>query len=218
MNAPLKFQQRLGDELTARAAALPAAARPAPARTRPRHSRTRRITATAFGLAAATAAVVLIGHTGSSPAPVHAAPVTAPAKGGVSAPVLGNASYTVTLRKDGTVTVQLTGTKLSGLQAKLRQAGLPAVVLTPSDSCRTRVVSADNDRLEAVMSLDPTNGRIAILHPGAIPHGDTLLVVDETPGNTLHQGTVGSLAYMLTREAPSCFPASQVDIGYGYAP
>jgi hypothetical protein len=212
VNAPLNFQQRLGDELTARAAALPALTL-TPVRTRPRHGR--RIAVTSLGLAAAVTAVVLGAHAGGGTAPTQAAPVTSPAAGGPSASALGNVSYTVTVRQDGTVALRLIGSQLSGLQTALRHAGLPAVVLTPSASCHTRVVPGDGNRLGAVMSLDPKNGRVALLTPSAVPHGDTLLVVDESPHDAGHRNTVGSLEYMLVKKAPSCFPAAQVDIGEG---
>ncbi|WP_037601925.1 anti-sigma factor [Streptacidiphilus rugosus] len=218
MNAPLNFQQRLGDELTARAAALSAptlVATPIPVRTRPRHGR--RVAVTAFGLAAAVTAVVLGAHVGGSPAPGQAAPTAKPVAGNPT-PAVENASFTVTVRKGGTVALQVTGSKLSGLQSALRGAGLNAVVLNPSASCHTRVVSVGGDQLGKVMSLDPKNGRIALLTPGAVPDGETLLVVNENPANGLHKSTVGSLAYMLVKHVPSCFPASQVDIGEGYVP
>jgi hypothetical protein len=209
MDTPVNFQQRLGDELTARAAALPA-----PSATAVRSRHTRRITVTSFGLAAAVTAVVLGTHAGSSPAAPQAAPITRPSAGGSPAPAFGDVGYTVTVRPGHIIALKIIGTKLSGLQTALRRAGLPAVVLTPSATCPDKVTPADGSHLGAVMSLDPENGRVALLDPSAIPPGDTLLVVDESPAGTLHK-SVGSLAYMLTKHAPNCFPASQIDIGEG---
>jgi hypothetical protein len=206
VNTPVNFQQRLGDELTARAATLPT---PDPTPVRPRH--TRRIAVTSLGLASAVAAAVLSTHAGSAPAAPQAGPTTSPTAG-LPAPVFGDVGYTMTVRPDHIVALKIIGTKLSGLQTALRRAGLPAVVLTPSATCPSKVTPVDSSRLGAVMSLDPKNGRVALLDPSAIPHGDTLLVVDESPAGALHK-SVGSLAYMLTRPAPNCFPASQVDIG-----
>ncbi|MFC4328757.1 hypothetical protein ACFPC0_13110 [Streptomyces andamanensis] len=207
MNVPVNFQQRLGDELAARAAALPPFS---PVPVRPRH--TRRIALTSVGLAAAVTAVVLGTQAGSGPAAPQAASVAPPTADGGSAPAFANVDYSVTVRPDKVVALKIVGTKLSGLQSALRRAGLPAVVLTPSATCDSKVTPVDSGHLGAAMSLDPENGRVALLDPGAIPHGDTLLIVDEAPGSALHK-SVGSMAYMLTRPAPSCFPTSQVDIG-----
>ncbi|MFD5467518.1 hypothetical protein ACFWIQ_32570 [Kitasatospora sp. NPDC127059] len=216
MNTPLHFRQQLGAELTARAANLPTAGTRAPAR--PRH--TRRLVATGFGLAAAVTAVVLLPHDGTGPAtpatPAAPAPqtgpATAPSTGGSPAAVqLTTASYTVTPNKDGTVSVQLMGAEWSGLQGALRSVGVPALVMTPSASCHTPVTT-DSSRLDAVMSLDPKNGRIAILHPGAIPPGESLLVLNTAPQGSLHPGTVGSMDITLTKETPGCFPLSQTNV------
>jgi hypothetical protein len=213
VNAPTNFQQRLGAELTARAEAMPASTQ---VRVRPRQSR--RIAVTAFGLAAAVTAVVLGTQAGSSHTPVQAGPTTSSTTGDNGGSGIENASYTVTVREGGTVALLLTGTKLSGLQTALRRAGLPAVVLTPSASCASRVVGVDGHHLDAVMSRDPKNGRIVLLNPHAVPHGDTVVIVDESLHDGAGNGTVGSMDYILTRNVPSCFPTSQVDIGEGYVP
>ncbi|SEL36469.1 hypothetical protein [Streptacidiphilus jiangxiensis] len=209
MDTPVNFRQRLGDELAARAAARPVLS---PTPVRPRH--TGRIAVTSLGLAAAVTAVVLGTHTGTAPATPHAAPASPSAGNSNSAPALGDVGYTVTVRPGHVVALEITGTKLSGLQAALRRAGLPAVVLSPSATCPAKVTPVDTSHLGQVMSLDPKNGRVALLDPGAVPHGDTLLVVDEAPPGALHR-SVGSLAVMLTNPAPACFPSSQVDIGEG---
>ncbi|MFJ8625912.1 hypothetical protein ACIRD3_24135 [Kitasatospora sp. NPDC093550] len=224
MTTPLNFQQQLGAELAARAADLPAAG--TTVRGRPRH--TRRLVATGFGLAAAVTAVVLMPHTGATgvaPAPqagTGASPTAgaptagAPTGGGGSTAVrLSTASYTVTPNEDGTVSFQLIGADWSGLQGALRSVGVPALVMTPSASCHTPVAT-DSSRLEAVMSLDPNNGRIAILHPAAIPPGESLLLLNVAPKGAVHPSTVGSLEISLTAEAPSCFPLSQTNgVGVG---
>jgi hypothetical protein len=214
VTTPLHFQQQLGAELAARAADLPAAG--AAVRVRPRH--TRRLVATGFGLAAAVTAVVLVPHTGATgvAAGPRVGPAASPAVGGGSAAVqLSTASYTVTPHQDGTVSFQLIGAEWSGLQNALRSVGVPALVMTPSASCHTPVAT-DSSRLEAVMSLDPDNGRIAILHPAAIPPGESLLLLNRTPKGELHPSTVGSLEISLTKQTPSCFPLSQTDaIGEG---
>ncbi|MBO1413095.1 hypothetical protein [Streptomyces sp. FH025] len=210
MTTPQHFQQQLGAELTARAANLPAA--DTTVRVRPRH--TRRLVATGFGLAAAVTAVVLVPHTETTPAaPVpQAGPAASPGAGNSPTAVqLSTASYTVTPNKDGTVSFQLTGAEWSGLQNALRSVGVPALVMTPSASCRTSVAT-DSSRLDAVMSLDPHNGRIAILHPAAIPPGESLLLLNTAPKGGLHPSTVGSLEISLTKETPSCFPLSQTNV------
>ncbi|WP_042424699.1 hypothetical protein [Streptacidiphilus anmyonensis] len=87
-------------------------------------------------------------------------------------------------------------------------------MLTPAATCPTKVTPVDGSHLGAVMSLDPKDGRVALLDPAAIPHCDILLVVDEAPPGARHK-SVGSLAVMLTKHTPNCFPTSQVDIGEG---
>lgn len=214
---PVNFERRLGEELTARAAARPVGTpvgTPVGMPVRVRSRRTRRIAVTSLGLAAAVTAVVVGTHAGGG----HDAPEAVP---GVSTPVAGpvtpavrDAGYTVTVRPDHVVALKIVGTQLSGLQATLRRAGLPAVVMTPAASCVHKVTPVDTGRLTAVMSLDPKDGRVALLDPAAVPHGDSVLVVNESPAGARH-ASVGSLAVLLTRPAPSCFPASQVDVGEG---
>ena len=215
MTTPLHFRQQLGAELAARAADLPAA--DTTVQVRPRH--TRRLAATGLGLAAAVTAVVLVPHTGTTgpAAAPPAGPAASPAAGGGSAAVqLTTASFSVTPNGDGTVSFQLIGADWSGLQSALRSVGVPALVMTPSASCHTPVATDSSSRLESVMSLDPANGRIAILRPAAIPHGESLLLLNTAPKGALHPTTVGNLEISLTKETPSCFPLSQTnDIGEG---
>ncbi|MFI9105672.1 hypothetical protein ACIGXA_34725 [Streptomyces fildesensis] len=208
MTSPVHFQQQLAEELTARAAALPpAAAVPA----RPRH--TRRIAVTALGLAAAATAVVLIPHSAGTTAPeAGAGPSSTHAQGG-SAPVLSNASYTVAPRKDGTVSLQVSGAEVSGLQTALRSLGVPAVVLRASDSCPDKVRT--NPNLESVESQDPKNGRVMVIRPSAIPHGDFLVLVQSNLKGSLHPDKMGSMEVMLTTGEPACYPASQSGLGEG---
>ncbi|MER5639755.1 hypothetical protein ABT095_22695 [Kitasatospora sp. NPDC002227] len=205
MTTPLNFQQRLGAELTARAAALPASGTRITAG--PRHAR--RLVATGFGLAAATAAVVLVPHTASAPAP-QAAPTAAP-----PAVQLSTVSYTVTPNQDGTVSFQLMGADWSGLQEALRSVGVPALVMTPSADCHTKVADS-SEGLEKVMQLDPKNGRIAILHPAAVPHGEKLLLLNTAPKGATGPATVASLDVSLTSQTPGCYPLSQTNtVGVG---
>ncbi|MBD0691115.1 hypothetical protein [Streptomyces sp. CBMA123] len=215
MTTPLHFRQQLGAELAARATDLPATATPVPVR--PRH--TRRLVVTGLGLAAAVTAVVLAPHTDGSPTapapqagPVASGPAASrPAAGDPTSVQLSTASYTVTPHQDGTVSVQLMGAEWSGLQGALRSVGVPALVMRPSASCHTPVAT-DSSRLDAVMSLDPHNGRIAILHPAAVPPGESLLLLDTAPQGAARPATVGSLDISLTKETPSCFPLSQTNV------
>ncbi|MFI8461774.1 hypothetical protein [Kitasatospora sp. NPDC085464] len=217
MNTPLHFQQKLGAELAARAASLPAAG--APVRLRPRH--TRKLVATGFGLAAAVTAVVLVPHGGADGGATGAATASQPgvtaspaAGGGSTAVRLTTASYTVAPNTDGTVSFQLIGADWSGLQEALRSVGVPALVMKASADCHTRVTT-DGSHLESVTSMDPKNGRITILHPAAIPPGEKLLLVDTAPEGAPHPGTVGNVDISLTKETPGCFPLSQSGIGVG---
>ncbi|MEU8923139.1 hypothetical protein AB0D10_19695 [Kitasatospora sp. NPDC048545] len=213
MNTPLHFQQQLGAELAARAADLPAAG--APVRVRPRH--TRKLVTTGLGLAAAVTAVVLVPHggaTGGAPASQPGVTASQAADGGSTAVRLTTASYTVAPNTDGTVSFQLIGADWSGLQEALRSVGVPALVMTASADCHTRVTT-DGSRLESVTSMDPKNGRITILHPAAIPPGEKLLLVNTAPEGALHPGTVGNVDISLTKETPGCFPLSQSGIGVG---
>ena len=214
MTTPLHFQQQLGAELAARAANLPAGGSTVPVR--PRHSR--RLLVTGFGLAAAVTAVVLtphIGATSAAPKPQTGPAVTSAAPqgagGGSTAVQLSTASYTVTPNADGTVSFQLIGADWSGLQSALRSLGVPTLVMTPSATCHTPVAS-DTNGLESIMSLDPKNGRIAILHPAAIPHGTSLLLLNDTPKDSSNPGTVGDLEIALTKQTPSCYPLSETNI------
>ncbi|MER7846368.1 hypothetical protein ABTZ03_20710 [Kitasatospora sp. NPDC096077] len=220
MSTPLNFQQQLGAELTARAADLATAERPTPGTPVPFRPRpTRRLLTTGLGLAATvTAAVtvaVLVPQADTSPsaqAPQAVPTATRSAAGDAPTPVrLSTASYTVTPNQDGTVSVQLTGAEWSGLQEALRSVGVPALVMKPSASCHTPVTT-DSSRLDAVMSLDPRNGRIAILHPAAVPPGERLLVLNTAPEGALHPGTVSALDISLTKETPTCFPLSQTNV------
>ena len=209
MTTPLHFQQQLGAELAARAANLPAGGSTVPVR--PRHSR--RLLVTGFGLAAAVTAVVLtphIGATSAAPKPQNG-PVVTQGGGGSTAVQLSTASYTVTPNADGTVSFQLIGADWSGLQTALRSLNVPALVMTPSASCHTPVAS-DTNGLESIMSLDPKNGRIAILHPAAIPHGTYLLLLNDTPKGSSNPGSVGTLEIALTKQTPSCYPLSETNI------
>lgn len=204
MTTPVHFHQQLAEELSARAAALPpTAAVPV----RPRH--TRRIAVTALGLAAAATAVVLIPHDNPTATP-QAGQSTAHVPDG-SAPVMSNASYTVTPRKDGTVTIQVTGAEVSGLQAALRSLGVPAVVLKLSDSCPAKV-RTDNANLETVSSQDPKNGRLMVIRPSAIPHGDSLVLVQAALKGGQHPKTMGSMEVLLAQGEPNCFPVSQSNV------
>lgn len=178
MTTPLNFQQQLGAELTARAADLPATATAGTGPVRPRHLR--KVVATGLGLAAAATAVVLMPHTGTDSGPQAGPTVAQPVGGSPASVQLTTASYSVTPNQDGTVSFRLIGAEWTGLQDALRSVGVPALVMTPSASCHTPVTT-DGSRLESVMSLDPQNGRIAILHPGAIPPGESLLLLNRTP-------------------------------------
>ena len=209
MTSPVHFQQQLAEELTARAAALPpAAAVPV----RPRH--TRRIAVTALGLAAAATAVVLIPHSaGTTDTPQAGTGQSTTQVQGGSAPVLSNAAYTVVPRKDGTVSLQVSGAEVSGLQAALRSLGVPAVVLRASESCHTKVRTSPG--LESVESQDPKNGRVMVIRPSAIPHGDFLVLVQADLKGAQHPDKMGSMDVMLTHGEPTCFPTSQSGIGEG---
>ncbi|MEU3459482.1 hypothetical protein ABZ721_05920 [Streptomyces sp. NPDC006733] len=205
MTTPVHFKDRLAEELTAHAQSLP----PAPAvPVRARH--TRRIAVTALGLAAAATAVLLIPHDAPTAAPQAGADPGAQVHGGGTA-VLSNASYTVTPRKDGTVTIQVTGAEVSGLQAALRSLGVPAVVLRVSDTCPAKV-RTDNAHLETVSTQDPQNGRLMVIRPSAIPHGDSLLLVQADLKGTQHPNLMGSMEVLLAKGEPTCFPASQSNV------
>jgi hypothetical protein len=205
MTIPTHFKQRLAEELTAHAAALP----PAPAvPVRARH--TRRIAVTALGLAAAATAVMLIPHDARTSATPQAGTDPSTVRAG-GTPVLSNASYTVTPRKDGTVSVLVTGAEVSGLQAALRSLGVPAVVLRVSDSCPAKV-RTDNADLEKVSTQDPTNGRLMVIRPSAIPHGDSLVLAQANLKGNLHPDIMGSMEVLLARGEPTCFPVSQSNV------
>ncbi|MCZ4124946.1 hypothetical protein [Streptomyces sp. H39-S7] len=205
MTTPVHFKDRLAEELTAHAEALPPTAA-VPVRAR----HTRRIAVTALGLAAAAATVMLIPHNAPTTTPQAGLDPSAQVQGG-GAPVLSNAAYTVTLRKDGTVTILVTGAEVSGLQAALRSLGVPAVVLRVSDSCPTKV-QTDNANLETVSMEDPKNGRLMVIRPSAIPHGDSLVLVQANLKGAQHPNIMGSMEVLLAKGEPTCFPASQSNV------
>ncbi|AUG80160.1 hypothetical protein CFP65_5458 [Kitasatospora sp. MMS16-BH015] len=198
MTTPVNFRNRLGAELTSRAAQLPPSGSTVQAR--PRH--TRRLVATGFGLAAAITAVALAQPHGAAPS-VQAAP-SAKAQ-------LSTVSYQVTPNANGTVSLQLMGADWSGLQEALRSVGVPALVMTPSADCHTKVADS-SEGLEKVMELDPKNGRIAILHPSAIPSGEKLLLLNTASKDAPQPATVSSLDLSLTKQTPACYPLSQTNV------
>lgn len=207
MTTPTHFQQQLAEELTARAAALPPMAA---APTRPRH--TRRIAVTALGLAAAATAAIVIPQQSHTAAPQAGAGQSVAHQPTGTAVVLSNASYTVAPQKDGTVSIQVMGAQLSGLQAALRSLGVPAVVLKLSASCPAKVDTDDGAAIDSVQSFDPKNGRVMVIRPSAIPHGESLVLVDVAPKGVLHPSAAGDLNVLLAHGEPNCFPASQATI------
>lgn len=120
--------------------------------------------------------------------------------------------YTVQSVPDGTIAVKLMNVKgIPGLQAALRQAGVPAAVMGFSASCHATV---DTDESVDPQQVFPpsANGRITLIRPSAVPKGEHLLFEPTTAPD----GKVGMLQMSVVRQVPSCVPQSQNEIGEGY--
>lgn len=215
MNAPVHFKQQLADELSAHAASLSA---PTGHRALLRLPTPRRWVPVTVGLAAAAAAVaVAVPLVSGSPGAQQAAQTphgaagtgpgasAAPASPGVGLHIV-NADYAVQSRPGGTVSVQLFDSKgISGLQAALDKAGIPAKVMVPSASCRT-TGHTDSKPHGSLLKVMPQSGfhsnGVHDIKPSAIRPGDHLLFIAEIGGSSS-----GVLATRLVHQVPSCIPA-----------
>ncbi|WP_037913138.1 hypothetical protein [Actinacidiphila yeochonensis] len=220
MNAPEHFRQQLADELNARATAMSATAGH---RAVVRLRTPRRPVAYALGAAAAAAAVAVAlplasgSHSTRQAAP-EARGITDVAPGTSSAPQgssgsLGagldivNADFTVRSEPGGAVAVELFDPKgVSGLQAALDEAGIPAKVLTPTASCHATVEHDPSGQSTLAKVMPPaeshrgSDGGIQhVIHPSAIPSGDHLLFVARFAPDQ-----VSTVSASLVRQVPGC--------------
>ncbi|MEU8891457.1 hypothetical protein [Streptomyces sp. NPDC048442] len=215
MNTPLHFKQQLADELHVRATALSASGGH---RTRVRALRPRlTLTLGAVAAAAAAAIAVPVGLSGTSAAPAPHRTDSGTGSGTVSGSGsesidIVTVDYTVKSVPNGTIAVQLMSLKgVPGLQAALRKAGVPAVVMGYSASCHTKV-DRDNRVDSEKVFPEGANGRDTLIRLSAVPKGEHLLF---TPTMT-PKGTVGGLSMSVVRQVPSCVPESENGIGSGY--
>jgi len=223
VNAPLHFKQQLADELHARAVTLDI---PVGRRARVRAPR-RRLAFTLGAVAAAVAVAVTVPLVGGThdrqavagPSSSSSASSAVPAPHGSAGAGLDivTADYVVKSIPGGTVAVEVMNTKgLAGLQAALRQAGIPAAVMGFSASCHDTVETDDSPAAwEAFPQPDPKSGlsgRYTLIRPSAVPKGEHLLFEATTAPN----GLVGELQMSVVRKVPSCVPESQNEIGEGY--
>ena len=198
----------------------------APAAPTDRHSRTRsprrRLTFTLGAVAAAVAVAVAVPLAGGShhkqaAAAPSAAPAASASHGTGNAGLdIATTDYTVKSIPGGTVAVEVMNTKgLAGLQAALRQAGIPAAVMGFSASCHDTVETDDSPAAwKAFPQPDPKSGlsgRYTLIRPSAVPKGEHLLFEATTAPN----GLVGELQMSVVRKVPSCVPESQNEIGGG---
>ena len=216
MNAPLHFKQQLADELNARAITLAAA----PGRRARTRAPQRRLTFTLGAVAAAVAVAVAVPLAGGAH-DQHAAagPSAAPASHGAGSSSMDivTADYVVKSVPGGTIAVEVMDTKgIAGLQAALRQAGIPAAVMGFSASCHATVLTDDSDAAWKAFpqpSRDSgLNGHYTLIRPSAVPKGEHLLFEATIAPN----GQVGTLQMSVVRQVPSCVPESQNEIGEGY--
>ena len=211
MNAPLHFKQQLADELHVRATTLAA---PTGHRARALAPR-RRLTFTLGAVAAAVAVAVAVPLAGGTHGRQAAAgPSAAPAGHGTGSSSIDivTTDYSVQSAPDGTIAVKLMNTKgIPGLQAALRQAGVPAAVMTFSPSCHATVATDESVDPQKVFPQS-ANGRITLIRLSAVPKGEHLLLEPTTAPN----GLVGALQLSVVRTVPSCVPESQNEIGEGY--
>ena len=213
--APLHFKQQLADELHARATALAA---PTGHRVRTRAPR-RRLTFTLGAVAAAVAvavAVPLAGGTHDKQTVAGPSAAPAPHRSGSSSIDITTADYVVKSIPGGTIAVEVMSPKgIPGLQAALRQAGIPAAVMGFSASCHATVLTDDSDAAwKAFPQPSPDsglNGHYSLIKPSAVPKGEYLLFEATTAPN----GAVGTLQMSVVRQVPSCVPESQNEIGGG---
>jgi len=225
VTALAQFKQQLGEELNAHAVSLSApTGRPA----RPRLRTVRRQLAFTVGFAAAAAAAAVFAlplgsgtHSTGQAAPVSrgtastGGPSAAPNPQQQHAPGFSgldvvNADYAVQSKPGGMVTVRLFSLKgLSGLQATLDQAGIPAAVMAASPSCHATAPTDSGpptgDALYSrLLKVLPTNWAdsskgIHDIYPGAMDPGDHLLFIAPSKNAPLT-----SLMVELVRQVPSC--------------
>ncbi|MFG2114803.1 hypothetical protein ACGFRB_19550 [Streptomyces sp. NPDC048718] len=232
MNAPLHFKQRLANELGARAATLAAEAAEAaetgpvvplfPGGHRaPARSPRRRPVLVLGVVAAAIAATVTVSVsvTGSVGRADPQGPQGTHSVGSGSGNIdIATADYVVKSLPDGMVAVEVMNPRgIPGLQSALREAGIPAAVMTYSASCRTKVrYDAGFDSSKVFPETRETgtgiDGHYSLIRPSAVPEGDHLLFVATTGPH----GQVGSLSMSVVREVPTCVPETDSGIGAGY--
>ncbi|MFG3349409.1 hypothetical protein ACGF1Z_30670 [Streptomyces sp. NPDC048018] len=216
MNAPLHFKQQLAAELDARATTLAASAgRPA----RVRAVRRRPVLALGAVAAAVAAAVAVPLAGGSAGGEVPGGPSARPAphRTGSAGLDIVTADYVVKTLPGDTIAVEVMSPRgIPGLQAALREAGIPAVVTTFSASCRATVLYDPRADSTKVFPRDgagaATDGRLSLIRPDAVPEGDHLLFV----ATTGRHGRIGTLQMSVVREVPACVPESDNGIGAGY--
>ncbi|MFI0978350.1 hypothetical protein ACH4SP_15300 [Streptomyces sp. NPDC021093] len=206
MNTPLHFKQQLADELHARANTLNASTGH---RTRARAARPR-LTFALGAVAAAAVVAVAVPVALSGPSAEPAPHRTGSSSGGSIDIVTAN--YTVKSVPDGTIAVKLMNRKgIPGLQAALREAGVPAVVMDFSASCRTKVDRDNSVDIQKVFP-DGADGRDTLIRLSAVPKGEHLLFTPTPAPN----GAIGGLEMSVVRQVPGCVPQSDNGIGAGY--
>lgn len=216
MNAPLHFKQQLADELNARATTL---SDTTGHRTRARAPR-RRLVFTLGAVAAAVAvavAVPLVGGTHDERAAGRSSSAATPQRSAGTGIDIVTADYVVKSVPGGTIAVEVMNPRgIPGLQAALRQAGIPAAVMTFSASCHVTVLTDNGvDPLEVFPRSgvgSGIDGHYSLIRPSAVPKGEHLLFV----ATTGPQGRIGTLQMSVVRQVPRCVPESQNGIGAGY--
>jgi len=123
-----------------------------------------------------------------------------------------NADYAVQSKPGGMVSVQLFDLKgVSGLQAVLDKAGIPAKVMVPSASCHT-TGHPDSSPHGSLLKVAPPSGfhrnGVRDIKPSAIVPGDHLLFIANSKS-----GPATLLAITLVHRLPSCIPANQPPAG-----
>ncbi|MEU7022120.1 hypothetical protein ABZ990_15850 [Streptomyces sp. NPDC046203] len=178
----------------------------------PRRSPRRRPVLVLGAVAAAAAAAVTLSLTGSPSG------TPGPHGGGSGNIDIATADYVVKSLPDGTVAVEVMNPRgIPGLQSALREAGIPAAVMTYSPSCRAKVrYDAGFDSSKVFPETRETgtgiDGHYSLIRPSAVPEGDHLLFVATTGPH----GQVGSLSMSVVREVPACVPETDSGIGAGY--
>jgi hypothetical protein len=122
-------------------------------------------------------------------------------------------AYGVTNRGNGLVDVRLPWNQPytpSALQAKLRAAGVPAVVLmeSPYGKCNEPQQDGIPSGKIIILPKNPGRDQAFTIRPGAMPPGSTLVIVLRIPGNGPGEQDNLGTTYVTDQQPATCAPQS----------